>query len=79
MGLILAMVLSVLVSANQTENQLDIAPAYAEVDCNHGLYTGYRYRFLDDPIIHTAILYQGTVFIIKATSVLTTNRNCLYS
>lgn len=39
-----------------------IAPAYAEVDCANGLYTGYRYRFWSDPIVHHAALYRGTVF-----------------
>ena len=28
-----------------------ISPAYAEVDCLSGGYTGWRYRFLDDPIV----------------------------
>lgn len=30
--------------------EVQVAPAYAEVDCVHTVYTGYRYRFWNDPI-----------------------------
>jgi hypothetical protein len=39
-----------------------LAPAYAEVNCNTGGYTGWRYRFANEAFEPDAALYSGKVW-----------------
>lgn len=41
--------------------------AYAEIECGTGHYTGYRFRFFEDPIVHSAALFEGAVWYKKNT------------
>jgi hypothetical protein len=58
------------------DHGLDIAPAYAEVSCEHGLYSGFRYRFRLDPVVHLAILYEGKA---RDTALSLRDISCLYT
>ncbi len=39
-----------------------IAPAYAEVDCNTGRYTGYRYNYANEAFEPKDALFSGDVW-----------------
>jgi len=52
-----------------------IAPAYAEIECHTGLYTGMRYRYPDDPFQLIDYLYSNKQTLSFGTALF--RNNCI--
>lgn len=55
-----------------------VAPAYAEFDCIHRMYTGHRFRYWDDPQpeVPGTWLYAGR-YVVTASTAKALKRSCL--
>ena len=61
----LAFVVVVFILIASVYSKYQTAEAYAEVDCLTGSYTGYRYRYREDPVKVYPRLYNNIKIVYK--------------